>query len=536
MLLQQMMPQDLLSPLMTGSPAVLVVPGHDPALSVPSALLTLFSPRLATILNAVPHCTAPALILPDYDLQTVSVLLQLLTKGRTTMEESADVISCVLDLARLLGISMENLANSTAKSSTVAENHNHRRSRRISTLSKQKSPEVVSNVEGKVAVRGPRSAKAGQVAIKQERQREEDVAGFRCQVCPKTFGTPEPLGHHYCTKHFMRELESLDFGDFISNESPTGSLQCIKCDNRKFMDKSAILSHIGVAHQYINTLLEHMNIQTLPFSSVDRITPSNKVLIKHERTERGCEVCSQDFSSDPPSSLARHYCEHFSSELPQHFERFHTDKTCRICSKSFETQGRLMFHIGVKHWKVNSILSSKNMTRLKSDQKRKGMKKKSSSGAGDGDVEKAPVQSSQTAEDQSKLDARTCFVCGKYMEAMGNLKTHICSHFTNELKETCAEFISVDGNTCLICNSNRPNRPQLLAHLGLVHGKLDQILVARGHPALTRHRDLPVQQAATATAAPRVKDGRSRGRLNGDIKEVRQCEICSKGSFFNIDG
>ena len=76
-------------------------------MSVPTNLLRLFSPRLSDLLDHLP-CVTTSLIIPDTNINTLSVLLELLMNGKTK-QDLPSLASNVTELAELLGITNFNI-------------------------------------------------------------------------------------------------------------------------------------------------------------------------------------------------------------------------------------------------------------------------------------------------------------------------------------------------------------------------------------------------------------------------------------------
>ena len=355
--------------------------------------------------------------------------------------------------------------------------------------------------------------------IKEEAQDMSLV--FQCTLCNKTFKSVSPLGYHYC-KHLYNDLEALDFSEFIQDE------KCMKCE-RTFFDKNAMLRHLGVQHGYINQVLEAKGLPQLQLEDDSSAVDVNIKTENAEHIERSCELCVQDFSSVPISSLAYHYCNHFSDKMQIYFSRFYFDETCKICKKNFKTLDSLMVHIGVRHGKINIILSAEKLKPVRFPKKKK-VKTSTDSQTSIFTREKVLkafiepkqeggtiVDSEQLRVSRQKLESKICFICDKISGTLPNLRQHICTHFWNDLKTISAD-VSINGKTCNICKEEYPSATQLIKHIAVTHGKLDEILESKGYPTLNKKgKKCPLPQ----NKAPRRNS-------TSDIKEIRECEICNK--------
>jgi len=505
--LQQDQVIDLISPMLTGSAQTMVVTKEGISVSVPTNLFKIFSKTLSALLDVSP-CITTSIILPECSLSTLQNIIEILTKGysrhcKITEDNNSKVLNNIIEVSNSLGLDLSNM--------------NFERKGQETILAKSKQTRKLE--EDKGFGRSSKSVKN----IKEEEQ-ELNLA-FQCFLCNKTFKSATPLGYHYC-KHLINDLQALDLSESIQNE------KCLKCE-RTFFDNNAMLSHFGVKHGYINEILEAKGLPQLLLEDDNPSTPLKVKTENREQLERSCELCIQDFSSVPVSSLAYHYCNHFSDKMQTYFSTYYFNKTCKICKKSFGTIDKLMVHIGVRHGKINNILNSVHLKPLRFPKKKKA---KTTSA----DLQTTPFAnekvlralrepkqergSSYTNEHEQqfqvsrkKLEAKICFICDKTNGNLALLKQHICTHFWDELKIISAEIV-INGKTCGICNEDSQNLTTLMKHIAITHGKLDEILDSKGYPTLNKNsRKLPIQ-----------KEKVSRKYSTSDIKEIRECEICNK--------
>jgi len=499
--LQQDQVIDLMSPMVMGSVQTLVVTKEGISVSVSTTLLRIFSKTLSTILD-LPPCVSTSIILPDCSLPTLHNILEILTRGysnqsRITEEaEQHEVIKDIIEVSALLGIDITNV-----HFGSKSEGNIHVKSKQTRNLVRENHSKTVNNIK---------------------KEAPDMNLAFQCTLCNKTFKSASPLGYHYC-KHLYGDLEALDFSEFIQDE------KCMKCD-RTFFDKNAMLRHLGVQHGYINQVLE---AKGLPQLQLEDDNPSMmNVNIKTENAEqmeRSCELCVQDFSNVPISSLAYHYCNHFSNKMQIYFSRFYYGETCKICKKKFKTLDSLMFHIGVRHGKINIILGAEQLKPVRFPKKKKAktssefqtsiftkekvlkafVEPKQESGSN--------LNSDQLQISREKLESKTCFICDKSSGSLANLRQHICTHFWNDLKTISADA-SIDEKTCGICKEKSPSATQLIKHIAITHGKLDEILESKGYPTLNKN----------SKKCPVPRNKAPRRNSTSDIKEIRECEICNK--------
>ena len=436
---------EILNSLVKSSPQTQIVTDLGLTMSVPAILLKMFSPTLASLLDMAP-CLSTSIILPDTDIKTLSTLIDLLTNGQTKQSSTR---SSLKDLAELLGISNFNVV-------------------------------IKDDEESRLQSKRPLQHEIGNILenIKEEKLNPEKSPTQSCTVCFKSFSSSISLAFHYC-KHFFDELEELDISEFVDDQE-TWCKQCC----RNFPDRRAVLCHVGVKHRLLNKVLRKKGIKPLDIGTDTKE--------ESQVGEISCGVCSEDFSQSSARDMAKHYCHHFQDRLPGYFSIFRTNNTCKICKRYFKEESDLLTHIGVKHLKINLLLTANNISSI--NPPNRGGKTKE-------DPEEKPW-----VEQQTKYK---CFKCLKYFSSSASFKVHICGHFAEELKP----FIRED-KTCNICGEGASSVQGLLRHIGMTHGKLNSILSSQGLPSLGSTKKIKT---------PRLR------RL--EVREVFCCELCDKEQF-----
>ena len=110
MLLRQEQKVDLVSAIIQSSNPTSLVTEEGLPVSVPSSLLRLFSPLMAELLDLQP-CISTSIILPDTNIKTLSLLLDLIKDGKSNQDFTS--IEAIQDLAGSLGIDLRNVNVST---------------------------------------------------------------------------------------------------------------------------------------------------------------------------------------------------------------------------------------------------------------------------------------------------------------------------------------------------------------------------------------------------------------------------------------
>ena len=110
MLLQKKIEEPILSSslMFQNSAQTLLVSKEGLPISVPTNLLRLFSSSYLTPLLDLPCCVSTSIILPDVNVKTLSMLVELLKNGTSIQDESST--SSIKDVARTLGIRVGSLS------------------------------------------------------------------------------------------------------------------------------------------------------------------------------------------------------------------------------------------------------------------------------------------------------------------------------------------------------------------------------------------------------------------------------------------
>ena len=335
MLLKQKTQVDLVSAIIQRSSPTSLVTEEGLPVIVPSSLLTLFSPLLAELLN-LPPCTTTSIILPDTNIKTLSLLLDLIRDGKSSQDFIS--IQSIQDLAGSLGIDLRNVNVSTGTEPQASRQLRTApvipRTEKVATKLK---PAPIKNPKKVVKAKNKTSLLSNIKKEKSEESSGEKNTSYNCQICEKTFNGINPLGFHYC-KHFFKDLQSLNFQDFVDGNN------CTKC-NRTFPDKKAILCHVGVKHKYINYVLTANGLSKIPLGSEDppAINTPRGISIKKERA--GVVL------SDPGTNSAKKPKKHSvrvnlsgSASKSRNCKEVKEIKVCEICDKEQENMSKVKWN------------------------------------------------------------------------------------------------------------------------------------------------------------------------------------------------
>ena len=226
-----------------------------------------------------------------------------------------------------------------------------------------------------------------------------------CKLCGQVTQNRKRLLKHYCTKHYIDRLSSMEFSFIEKN-------RCTIC----FKDfigakKSSKVIHIGLEHKMIYGILEKefgvdgylkhdsstpvqppplkkmkpdptfrpiapkLEVSS-PSSGVQFVSPHiqhNMPRVEATMSERmkeiqdlgnTCHVCGKQFDLFR-SMLLPHYCGHFYKEIAQGHEDYFTEVNCKLCGATATKRKSRIIHLGVKHELVlpyiEDVLRSKNI-------------------------------------------------------------------------------------------------------------------------------------------------------------------------------
>ena len=203
----------------------------------------------------------------------------------------------------------------------------------------------------------------------------DNIRGFKCVDCPKTYKNSYDLKMHrhrkhqcgpskmdvyqkceYCSKKYPKKYMSLHLKDHVTNRI---KFQCQQCD-KGYYHKTKLLHHISVAHEG----------KLLKCKECEKEYRSQKGLRQHmdsvhKNIQYICEFCGTILKT--LDSYREHMAKHdgvnkfqcpkctkvfvTSRTLGEHISNVHDEKkhVCSICGKAFAKSYRLLDHEKIKH-------------------------------------------------------------------------------------------------------------------------------------------------------------------------------------------
>jgi len=254
------------------------------------------------------------------------------------------------------------------------------------------------------------------------------------------------------------------------------------------------------------------------------------------KNDLNCQVChSHHFNK--LSLLLTHYTQsHFLKEAKETFKPYINDKNCKLCGRLCKTTQQLIIHIGVKHKKINALLTKngyrqhikvpsfttkKEVDQTEDDPNHQYSEVSTENGT-DSEVsfssleekvtengtdyanylhekvtengtdyanylhEEDPIQSNETESEDIPLQHAImsdlkCQVCSteQYTKLSLLLTHYIRSHFITEGKQAFEPFHT--NKKCKLCGMICKTTQQLIAHIGVKHKKVNMLLVKNGY-------------------------------------------------------
>lgn len=433
------------------SPQTCMVTSEGMSLNVSTSLLSIYSSILSPFLS-VHTCLSSTIILPDFTLLTLSNLVELLSKGYSKQCSDDLEVQNLLDIGEALGIDLDSLYlgskddsnklfqikqecdKEKEKSAELEENITDivkraehlggkvkdivRKREIIDTeVSEDDTSKKLDDKETFVDVYKEPEPERNQIKPAGSLKNDNLPVNYKCEMCGKVCLSLSLLGYHYC-KHFSKDISKLDLDNGGTNQDNS----CLKCD-QKFYDRNTLLAHLGVKHEYVNTILQMKGIPILPLPKMKKKNSSSENMFDNG-SSKGKEAQSPMSENESiPTPMEENTAINLSgmkTEVTQEFET-HSKVTDEFCTEASP------------------------------------------------DVDSEGVR---------------CPQCPKQYASMSKLKQHLCWHFRGELKNIAEEIMI--GNTCGMCNETLKNRSALLMHIGTIHGKLNEVLEMKGLPKLIK--------------------------------------------------
>ena len=456
-------------------------------------LFILFSGMLRDLLSSVPQCPASSIsssiILPDLSVRTILQLQDLLAQGHcedfTRLEDSKDL----LDACRLFGIDIQRInyepvlargVDGSVEVEVSELDEEPGRTRRTVEKSRKEGKRIVfvssfrrdSGNQTTAAEDEGQSRSGGglstvpNITIKKEVETEETVENS------VENSVENPVENSVQTPGEDSEMEPVD------PEPPAASVE------------------VSASAEKVRNLPERK-----PTLSTLAAAPEKKGVTTPSLYS--CEKCAAPQSD--LLSLKKHLTTHFLAFFKKNYSKSYQGGKCLLCKSSINSIQKFFVHVSIIHDKLNDALKIKGMKELPPHSSAGKNKNLPPVQANPAPSPKTAIHSEVTSKNQrttqSKLattpgtscpppppqtpvqnkSASTpasekkpletecnfdlkCQVCQQTMNSFHNLETHLCRHFTRELRESFSHLM--DENKCKLCLNTFKQKQSLILHEG----------------------------------------------------------------------
>lgn len=307
----------------------------------------------------------------------------------------------------------------------------------------------------------------------------------QCEVCGATFLATNKLAQHMCA-HFMGQLRAL--------ESLYSDLTCLSCEFA-FTTEHALLLHIGLKHRKINEILAAEGKQPLLLANIRPLANKRGSLDLKE----AALAVDAEMRSNPTS------CEKFTPDAPRKEVRRKGGIGSDISGEEGENMKKKVKQGKKKtELKVNEKLVEEKVDPETNFVQMRGKEKKLK-------IEKGKRGKKGKFEKEKKKGVHSCAQCTKEFKFPTLLAEHyVADHFMDRLKVEAK--LAFEGSHCLQCSresglemrSRYKKEVQQARHLGMLHGRLNALLVEAGLHKVnfriygSRSRAMPQQRISRA--------------------------------------
>ena len=312
--------------------------GHS--LKIPRCF-KLFSHFLGDIIDSCPLVQeVPTIIMPDFPVNSIKHLINLLTKGFTQSQDDQDVKD-IIEVAKVLNIDLKNLVydeqTKQAEPTKFDELEEGEIEDEEGLLLMAQEPKLI--IVKKIGIKIASFAKASSSDPNIMTNDKSNVL-FRCPECKKSFGSETALETHLkmTCKHGNEEVKLLMAQEpkqrFVNKIGIQNiNFQCPEC-KKCLGTETGLESHLKMKHGHIG----HGKSKKMPRCRLCcQVFNSTSDLLSHKEIHKICEICGQVSRS--------------ISCMVGHIRSVHGFKPykCNLCHFAASQRAELKIHVKKQH-------------------------------------------------------------------------------------------------------------------------------------------------------------------------------------------
>ncbi|XP_040567826.1 uncharacterized protein [Lepeophtheirus salmonis] len=287
----------------------------------------------------------------------------------------------------------------------------------------------------------------------------------KSKACPKCGKVYTPKNYRYFDPHVARCMGPAEPTAVIEPPPPqSGPIQTCKGCNKSFTLNHWYQKHVATCRKRNLDLLQRPGLTITETGSY------------------GCHKCSHTYATR--GDLKRHLIQHYGERVRQLFNTSLSDK-CSLCPFVAQTSDQMVVHLCLKHEKLRDVIP-KDVSRML-------YQEIGNNTALNLQQHQQPRQTSPPQQQQQQLQlgvhsmmvqqlptgtsadiVNNCHVCGKVFNNRTSLRSHIFTHYLNDLRKVYHD--PRDPTACIICTYRSSSIHHLMIHVGLKHKKLAEFL------------------------------------------------------------
>ena len=360
------------------------------------------------------------------------------------------------------------------------------------------------------------------------------IEGKTCGICRSQISSYSALLTHLGTVHKKLNEILAEKGYstiLVAERCSTEKEKAVSTEVDKHIDSTHITSEPATERNQNDEEMLLIEENLNPIQNSKETEPIEDCYKKNPFLNNKCPMCPNR-SYPSISHLRQHLCSHFRSEL-KYFSKdlMLENNTCGVCSNVIKNPTSLLIHIGTIHKKLDEILAYKGypvmsvrqsktqetsinfdactivneeLNKMAEEDEENQIFDQTKNGKIDDRengslIRENDIECLPTAKEQIQKESKAptildefikCTHCDERSESLSVLRVHLCiNHFMADLESKFSHLTNLESNTCKVCGKLMKKKKALLAHLGVNHRKLEEIMEVQGLPPLQDDRN-----------------------------------------------